>query len=59
MKPFTFSLMLLLQHVDEALRLERRKSAGDAATVARLGRRKRQIADRLKRSLPMIALARG
>ena len=51
MKHFTFSLMLLQQRVDERLRLERQKGASNALVLTLLRRRKRLIAERLKRSL--------
>lgn len=51
MRPFTFNLMLLLQRVDEALRLERGKVRPDRRAVTRLRRRKRLIDGRLRRSL--------
>ena len=51
MKHFTFSLMLLQQRVDERLRLERQKGASNALVPTLLRRRKRLIAERLKRSL--------
>lgn len=51
MRPFTFNLMLLLQRVDEALRLERGKARPDRGAVTRLRRRKRLIGGRLRRSL--------
>lgn len=56
MKPFTFSLMLLLQRVDEALRLERQKP-GNAPALDLLRRRRRRIAERLKRPFHAIALS--
>jgi hypothetical protein len=57
MKPFTFSVMLLLQRVDQALGLERDKAVRDPAILARLSQKKRQLATRLKRLLPASALA--
>ena len=51
MKHFTFSLMLLQQRVDERLRVERQKGASNALVLTLLRRRKRLIAERLKRSL--------
>lgn len=59
MKSFTFSLMLLQQRVDEALRLERHKAARDPLLLWQLGHRKRLIADRLRRSLDLLEPARS
>lgn len=57
MKPFTFSLMLLLQRVDEALSLERQKSVRDPLVVARLRRGRWLVGKRLQRSLLNPAIA--
>ena len=51
--------MLLLQRVDEALRLERQKNARDPLVVARLRRGRRLVGQRLKRSLLNPAMAGG
>lgn len=58
MKPFTFSMMLLLQRADEALRLERQKSAGNPRVLMLLRRRKDRLVQRLTRSLAMLDPAR-
>lgn len=59
MRYFTFNAMLLLQRVDDALHLERMKLRPDTTVVARLHRRKSQLAARLARPLGGIALAGG
>lgn len=57
MNSFTFSLMLLLQRVDDALHLERQKTARDPLVVARLRRGRRLVAARLKRTFLAPAFA--
>lgn len=57
MKPFTFSQLLLLQRVDEALRLERQKDTRNLRFLTQLQRRRRLIAERLNRSFATPALA--
>lgn len=59
MRYFTFNAMLLLQRVDDALRLERMKLRPDTTVVARLRRRKSRLAARLARPLGGMALAGG
>jgi hypothetical protein len=51
MKPFTFALMLLLQRVDEATRLERLKARPDRSLLAELRGKRRALGTRLRRSL--------
>jgi hypothetical protein len=58
MKPFTFSVLLLLpQLVDEALRRERQKAAGNPGILAALRRKTRLVVARVNRALPAAALA--
>lgn len=57
MKPFTFSVLLLLQRIDDALRIERQKAAGNPGILAALRRRKQRVVARLNRALPVSALA--
>jgi hypothetical protein len=52
MRPFTFSLMLLLQRADEALRAERQRSVRTTSRINLLLRRRSRLADRLRRSFP-------
>ena len=54
MNHFTFSLMLLQQRVDERLRLEGQKGASNSLGLTLLRRRKKLLAERLKRSLAML-----
>ena len=51
MNPFTFSLLLMAQRVDDALQLERSRSRPDPYLGTFLRRRKRLLAKRLQRSL--------
>lgn len=51
MKSFTFAVMLLAQRVDEALRFERLKSRSNPQRLTSLGKRKRKLGARLRRSL--------
>lgn len=55
MNSFTFSLMLLLQRADEALRRERLNAVPDRQLLGRLDRQRRRIAARLRRSFTPIA----
>lgn len=57
MNSFTFTVMLLQQRVDEALRLERQKAARNPLVLMLLRRKERLLRDRLKRSLVKPALA--
>lgn len=57
MKPFTFTLMLLLQRADSAWQTARQASPLDPQTLDRLRRRRSQVADRLRRSLATTAFA--
>ena len=57
MKPFTFTLLLLVQRADEALRLERQRGRPDPYLLTLLRRRKRRIGARLARSLGTVAPA--
>ncbi len=51
MRPFTFLSMLMQQRIDDALRLERTKSAHDPRRLALLRRRRAQLGRRLSRAL--------
>ena len=51
MKPFIYTLMVLLQRADEALRLERLKSRPRRDSLMRLALRKARLSSRLRRSL--------
>ncbi len=53
MKPFTYTLMVLLQRADEALRLERLKSRPRKDLLMQLALRKARLSSRLRRSLTM------
>ncbi|MBU0556593.1 MAG: hypothetical protein KKD64_10585 [Alphaproteobacteria bacterium] len=50
MNVFTFNLMILLQRVDDALSIERRKSRPNGDLVARLRARRDALMGRLRRS---------
>jgi hypothetical protein len=51
MRPFTATLMLLAQRLDEALRAERGRSRPDTYLLTLLRLRRRRLAARLNRSL--------
>lgn len=51
MRPFTFSVLHLLQKADDALRLERTKARANPLTLAVLAMRRRRLSARLARSL--------
>ncbi len=53
MKPFTYTLLELLQRADEALRLERLKSQPRKDSLMQLALRKARLSSRLRRSLSM------
>lgn len=59
MKPFTFALMLQLQRVDEAWRLEKLKSPPDHPLLAMLRKKRQVLGERVRRSLAAPKTAEG
>jgi len=57
MTPFAFTVMLLAQRADEALRLERQRQHPDPRSITMLRTRKQRLSARLRRLLPVILTA--